>query len=643
MTSSLYVIIAMFFHYQTVALASKLKYQEPYTGKGGPDPCYNENGTPKRCVPDFVNAAFGKRVDASSTCGVEPEHYCKSVKDKSGEIQRNCFVCDASNPKYSFPPEYLTDLNNPSNVTCWMSKTYSSVQYPSNVTLTLSLNKKFELTYISLQFCSARPHSMASLSTTKKSQQQKKKNKKTQKSKKMYNKPARAQATKANEQEALCSEAYSNIDPFTGARVAYSTLEGRPSGLDFENSPVLQDWVTATDIKVEFHKLNTLGDELKDDEGAKKSYFYSLSDFAVGGRCKCNGHASSCIIGRDGRPTCDCKHNTDGYDCEKCQAFHYDRPWQRASVREANECVACNCNLHARKCRFNMELYELSGYKSGGVCLNCKHNTAGRNCNYCKEGFYRDKSKAISHRMACKACGCHPVGALGKTCNQTTGQCPCKDGVLGLTCNRCAKGYKQTTSPIAPCVKKQEILRVKPGVKVTDSSPNRATEVRVSGHHGNHADTRQPGIPKTSMNEARKSEADEETDDCGNCQKRVKKLTMQKFCKRDFALEVQVISREQEENWVKFTVSVLANYRPSTPERSPRKAETLIWVPLQDLACKCPKIRINRKYLVVGKYRSEDKNRPGYVADRSTTVIRWKDKWQRRLRRFYKRELNGKC
>ena len=63
---------------------------------------------------------------------------------------------------------------------------------------------------------------------------------------------------------------------------------------------------------------------------------------------------------------------------------------------------ACNCNLHASKCRFNMELYQLSGYKSGGVCRNCRHNTAGRNCNYCQEGFYRDKSKDITHRKACK-------------------------------------------------------------------------------------------------------------------------------------------------------------------------------------------------------------------------------------------------
>ena len=49
-----------------------------------------------------------------------------------------------------------------------------------------------------------------------------------------------------------------------------------------------------------------------------------------------------------------------------------------------------------------MELYKLSGRKSGGVCLNCRHNTAGRHCHYCKEGYYRDLGKPITHRKACK-------------------------------------------------------------------------------------------------------------------------------------------------------------------------------------------------------------------------------------------------
>ena len=90
---------------------------------------------------------------------------------------------------------------------------------------------------------------------------------------------------------------------------------------------------------------------------------------------------------------------------------------------------------------------------TGGVCLKCKHNTAGRHCHYCKEGYYRNPRKPITHHKACESCNCHPVGASGKICNQTSGQCPCKDGVTGRECNRCSKGYQQSGSPIAPCIK----------------------------------------------------------------------------------------------------------------------------------------------------------------------------------------------
>ncbi len=63
---------------------------------------------------------------------------------------------------------------------------------------------------------------------------------------------------------------------------------------------------------------------------------------------------------------------------------------------------ACECNNHARKCRFNLELYKLSGKTSGGVCVDCRHDTTGRHCHYCREGFYRDATKPITHKKACK-------------------------------------------------------------------------------------------------------------------------------------------------------------------------------------------------------------------------------------------------
>ncbi len=64
--------------------------------------------------------------------------------------------------------------------------------------------------------------------------------------------------------------------------------------------------------------------------------------------------------------------------------------------------LECNCNSHSKKCRFNLELYRLSGNKSGSICTDCEHNTAGRNCHYCKSGFYRDINEPITSEFACK-------------------------------------------------------------------------------------------------------------------------------------------------------------------------------------------------------------------------------------------------
>lgn len=243
----------------------------------------------------------------------------------------------------------------------------------------------------------------------------------------VYGRPNRAAITKANEQEALCTDShrYSGRDAIS-SRIAFSTLEGRPSASDFDSSPVLQDWVTATDIRVVFNRMHfpldtprrldtpldadpkseddTLafdlseqttqpptaqpkapaapasGSKKKDPEaesesvvtkGSKElqnhepilieepppvvaaggvttaeapapdmlSFSYSVADFAVGGRCKCNGHASRCVAeGAQGHLTCDCKHNTAGRDCDRCKPFYFDRPWARATAKDANEC-----------------------------------------------------------------------------------------------------------------------------------------------------------------------------------------------------------------------------------------------------------------------------------------------------------------
>ncbi|XP_032995452.1 netrin-1 isoform X2 [Lacerta agilis] len=514
-----------------------------------PDPCYDENGHPRRCIPDFVNAAFGKEVKVSSTCGRPQGRYCV-LAEKGDERSRTCHLCDAADPKRARPAAYLTDLNNPHNLTCWQSESY--VQHPLNVTLTLALGKKFEVTYVSLQFCSPRPESMAIAKSMDFGKTWVPFQFYSTQCRKMYNRPSRAAITKQNEQEAICTDSHTDMRPLAGGLIAFSTLDGRPSAHDFDNSPVLQDWVTATDIKVVFSRLHTFGDENEDDsELARDSYYYAVSDLQVGGRCKCNGHASRCVRDRDDNLVCDCKHNTAGPECDRCKPFHYDRPWQRATAREANECVACNCNLHARRCRFNMELYKLSGRKSGGVCLNCRHNTAGRHCHYCKEGYYRDMTKPITHRKACK-----------------------------------------------------EI----------------------------------PVVPPTTV-----ASSTEEPADCDSYCKASKgklKINMKKYCKKDYAVQIHILKADKAGEWWKFTVNIISVYKQGTNRI--RRGDQFLWIRSKDIACKCPKIKPMKKYLLLG-HDEDSPDQNGIVADKSSLVIQWRDTWARRLRKFQQREKKGKC
>lgn len=138
-----------------ISLLGSLGAKPASSSSAGSDPCYDEDGGSKRCQPDFVNAAFGRQVVASSTCGSPSvTRYCLTSRDRDGRIGRSCYVCDATQPRRRHPASYLTDLNNPSNLTCWISQPIREQpttvmngggNTSGNVTLTLSLGKKFEV------------------------------------------------------------------------------------------------------------------------------------------------------------------------------------------------------------------------------------------------------------------------------------------------------------------------------------------------------------------------------------------------------------------------------------------------------------------------------------------------------------------
>ncbi|KAK3087389.1 hypothetical protein FSP39_005285 [Pinctada imbricata] len=328
----------------------------------------------------------------------------------------------------------MTDYNNPRNVTWWQSETMlEGIQYPTIVNLTLNLDKAYDVTYVRLRFRSPRPESFAiykkvsvdddrwtpfqfysaSCEST-------------------YNKETRGIVTEANEATALCTDEYSGISPLTGGTVPFSTLEGRPSAQEFQQSGVLQDWVKASAIRIVLTRMNTFGDEVFGDARVLKSYFYAISDLAVGARCHCNGHARRCVD-NGGKEVCLCEHNTAGDNCEKCRPDYNDVPWGRATESDAHECQQCNCNGKADGCYFDEALFQRTG--RGGHCIDCRENTDGPNCERCKDNHFERPGDRY-----CTPCDCNPTGSESLQCD-AFGKCRCKPGVTGDKCDRCEENH----------------------------------------------------------------------------------------------------------------------------------------------------------------------------------------------------------
>ncbi|KAL7990032.1 hypothetical protein Chor_012698 [Crotalus horridus] len=258
------------------------------------DPCYNANQRPQYCLPELSELASGRLVEASSTCSSPPGRFC-TFQDSTNPASKFCQGCQ----EHTHQSEQLTDSDG--DTTCWWS------QPTANATLTLALGRQMEILYVALRHCWQR-----------------------------YHLPPTTSIVKSMEHETVCIEAQTALKPLTGGLVAFMLLAGHPSSQRFEYSPVLQDWVTTTHLCMSFDRMHsawTLGLH-------RKEASYGVAELQVGGRWKCNGHASRCTAGKDeGVPQCDCRDNTAGPECDICKTFYWDRPWQRATPKDAHECV----------------------------------------------------------------------------------------------------------------------------------------------------------------------------------------------------------------------------------------------------------------------------------------------------------------
>ncbi|XP_065226711.1 laminin subunit gamma-1 [Planococcus citri] len=396
-------------------------------------PCYNEEGKAQRCIPQFINAAFGLPIEATNTCGQNgPVEFC--VQTSTQGAKPGCDWCSSIS---EHDPSYmLTDYSGNKDSTWWQSETmFEGIQAPNQVNLTLHFGKAFDITFIHIVFKSLRPHSFALFKKTTEDGPWIALQYYSANCTEMYSLPDLNYIRRGeDETKAFCTSEFSDVSPLTNGVIPFATLEGRPSAPEYDIRPEFWEWVSATDIRITLDRLNTFGDEIFKDPKVLKSYFYAISDLSVGARCKCNGHASDCIksVGQGNaaaRFTCRCEHNTAGPDCNECLPFYNDAPWQRASQEDAHECKACNCNGFSRRCYFDKDLYNLTGH--GGHCLECSSNRDGPNCERCKLNYFQPTGE-----LACYPCNCNDIGSWNLQCN-SEGKCSCKPGVTGDKCDRC--------------------------------------------------------------------------------------------------------------------------------------------------------------------------------------------------------------
>ncbi|XP_030638763.1 laminin subunit alpha-2 [Chanos chanos] len=136
-----------------------------------------------------------------------------------------------------------------------------------------------------------------------------------------------------------------------------------------------------------------------------------------------NNFSPTCHQDARGELICDrCQPGYTGTRCERCANGYFGRPDIKGGF-----CRPCECN----------DNLDLTAPRScdpiTGACLRCREGYGGNTCQTCADGYYGDAIVAKD----CQPCQCHLNGSMSEVCHQETGQCQCKEHVVGRQCDEC--------------------------------------------------------------------------------------------------------------------------------------------------------------------------------------------------------------
>ncbi|XP_054867757.1 uncharacterized protein ntng2a isoform X3 [Amphiprion ocellaris] len=294
------------------------------------------------CQPPPTNMKEGMqiRVDPPGiTCGNPPERFCTLENPYLCSDE-----CDASSPDLSHPPQLMGDRERGGLITYWQTVTWSRYPEPLLANITLSWNKSLEVVDdIVVTFEYGRPTSMVLEKSLDKGV--------TWQPYQYYAddcleafgmSPKRvSDLAPSNLTRVICTEQYSRWVGAKEEKVVVFEVRARfvvfagPKLINMdalytrmETVKGLRDFFTFTNLRLRLLRPALGGTYVQRDNLLK--YFYAISNIDVPARCKCNLHASQCVL-RDATLQCECDHNTSGQDCQRCSQGFKSRSWRPGS------------------------------------------------------------------------------------------------------------------------------------------------------------------------------------------------------------------------------------------------------------------------------------------------------------------------